>query len=137
MFYFREGFCWTNILNPNAKLLKSKLKQKTVNDVGSMSLTSIVDIVPNFYFVALLNSEFLFNYYRVYINNTVNIQINDIRQLPVIIPTKIEMEKVKVFFDKLIILKKYEYETDKKPEIEIENLESKIDEILYKSYFTI
>lgn len=85
-FYFKEGFCWTNVLNPNARLLKTKLKTKSVNDVGSMSLISVVTAIPNFYFVILLNSELLFGYYREFINVTVNIQINDIRQLPIIIP---------------------------------------------------
>ena len=44
MYYFKEGFCWTNILNPQARLLKAKLKHKSVNDVGSMSLSSIVTV---------------------------------------------------------------------------------------------
>jgi hypothetical protein len=91
-FYFREGFCWTNILNPNARLLKAKMKNKSVNDVGSMSLSSIVDYLPNYYIVTLLNSELLFDYYREYINCTVNIQINDIRQLPIIIPTNKQLD---------------------------------------------
>ncbi|WP_232755725.1 Eco57I restriction-modification methylase domain-containing protein [Capnocytophaga sputigena] len=30
-FYFKEGFCWTNVLNPQARLLKTKLKVKSVN----------------------------------------------------------------------------------------------------------
>ena len=28
-FYFREGFCWTNVLNPNARLIKTRLKGNT------------------------------------------------------------------------------------------------------------
>lgn len=34
----KEGFCWNNLLNPNARLLKVKLKGESVNDVGSMSV---------------------------------------------------------------------------------------------------
>ena len=41
-FYFREGFCWNNVLNPKARLLKAKLKLASVNDVGSMSLMPIM-----------------------------------------------------------------------------------------------
>ncbi len=73
-FYFKEGFCWTNVLNPQARLLKAKMKVKSVNDVGSMSLSSCVDGVPNFYFVSLLNSELLFNYYREYVARKQNNQ---------------------------------------------------------------
>ena len=136
-YYFKEGFCWTNILNPNARLLKAKLKQKTVNDVGSMSLSSIVESAPNFYLVGLLNSELLFNYYREYINNTVNIQINDIRQLPIIIPNKTQLSEIKRLFNKLVKFKKEEFETDKNLETEIKKLERLIDEIVDKSYYSV
>ncbi len=107
-FYFREGFCWTNILNPQARLLKTKLKVKSVNDVGSMSLSSIIDKIPDFYFVILLNSDILFDYYRDFLNITVNIQINDIRQLPIIIPSQEQLEIYKKLFDEIIVIKKQE-----------------------------
>ena len=136
-YYFKEGFCWTNILNPQAKLLKTKLKQKTVNDVGSMSLSSIVDNIPNYYLVALLNSELLFNYYREYINNTVNIQINDIRQLPIVIPNQEELSEIKNLFKKLIALKKEENETEKNLEYEIKTIEQFVDKIIDNSYYSI
>lgn len=106
MYFFREGFCWTNVLNPQARLLKAKLKTKTVNDVGSMSLFSILNSTPNFYLVTLLNSELLFNYYREFINCTVNIQINDIRQLPIIIPTKEQLNICNKEFNNAVLLKK-------------------------------
>ena len=124
LFYFREGFCWTNILNPNARLLKAKLKQKSVNDVGSMSLSSIIDKVPNYYLITLLNSNILFDYYREFINVTVNIQINDIRQLPIIIPNQAVLEKIKLLFDEIVELKKQNY-NDK-----INDIEMKINNIV-------
>jgi hypothetical protein len=106
MYFFREGFCWTNVLNPQARLLKVKLKKVSINDVGSMSLFSIIDSVPNYYLITLLNSELLFDYYREFINCTVNIQINDIRQIPVIIPTKEQLAICNNLFLKAIAIKK-------------------------------
>ncbi len=136
-YYFREGFCWTNILNPQAKLLKAKLKSKTVNDVGSMSLSSIVDIVPNYYLVALLNSELLFNYYREYINCTVNIQINDIRQSPVFIPNQTQLKEIRQLFKKLIELKKDKQGDEENFANEIKKLEGNIDKIIVGLYFSV
>ena len=78
----------------------------SVNDVGSMSLSSLSEFVPNYYLVCLLNSELLFDYYREFINCTVNIQINDIRQIPVIIPSAEELSKVKTDFENAVNLKK-------------------------------
>ncbi len=87
-----EGFCWNNVLNPKARLLKVKLKQASVNDVGSMSLMPIVKTISPYYIIALLNSNLIFDYYREFINCTVNIQINDIRQVPIKIPSDIQLE---------------------------------------------
>lgn len=107
-FFFREGFCWNNVLNPLARLLKARIKAVSVNDVGAMSLYSIYNSCPNLYLVAALNSEFLFIYYREFVNCTVNIQINDIRQLPIIIPNKEQLSFCKELFDNIIELKRKE-----------------------------
>lgn len=76
-----EGFCWNNILNPNARLLKVKVKASSVNDVGSMSLYPAGNLDSTF-FIAALNSNLMFDIYREFINCTVNVQINDLKQLP-------------------------------------------------------
>ncbi len=105
-FNFKEGFCWNNVLNPKARLLKVKMKSASVNDVGSMSLSTLLENIPNYYLVCVLNSDFIFDYYREFINCTVNIQINDIRQIPIIIPTKESLKIISKTFQKAIDLKK-------------------------------
>ena len=105
-FFFKEGFCWNNVLNPKARLLKVKMKSASVNDVGSMSLSTLLENIPNYYLVCVLNSDFIFDYYREFINCTVNIQINDIRQIPIIIPTKESLKIISKTFQKAIDLKK-------------------------------
>lgn len=89
-----EGFCWNNVLNPEARLLKVKLKGASVNDVGSMSLFLLCNLCSTKYIIALLNSNLLFDFYREFINCSVNIQINDIRQVPIIIPSKSQLKDV-------------------------------------------
>ena len=105
-FYFREGFCWNNILNPQARLLKVKLKQASVNDVGSMSLMTVETNISNRYIIGLLNSNLIFDYYRVFINCTVNIQINDLRQIPIMIPTIEDLNRLVSLVDKAVKIKK-------------------------------
>ena len=92
-------------MNPNARLLKAKMKSAFVNDVGSMSLTTLLTNIPNYYFVSILNSDYIFDYYREFINCTVNIQINDIRQVPIVIPVRQELEKLEPLFKKAVELK--------------------------------
>lgn len=126
----KEGFCWNNLLNPNARLLKVKLKGESVNDVGSMSLYT-TNILSNKYIVALLNSNILFDYYREFINCSVNVQINDIKQLPIIIPTKSLASSIELWADKAIKKKQESANENLEPiEVEIEDL----IKILYSHY---
>lgn len=83
-FYFREGFCWIDV---NSTYLKARIKANGVFDVLSMSLFTMTSL-PDWYFVALINSEFISLYVDNFINNTSHFQINDARQLPIIIPQK-------------------------------------------------
>ena len=136
-FNFKEGFCWNNILNPNARLLKAKMKSASVNDVGSMSLTTLIEEIPNYYFVSILNSEVIFNYYREFINCTVNIQINDIRQVPVVIPSDKDLEKLQPLFKKAVELKKtvaINFATEENISNEIQKIESEINKIVEQLY---
>jgi len=136
-YYFKEGFCWTNVLNPQARLLKARLKEKSVNDVGSMSLFSMHKNIPNFYLIVLLNSNFLFDYYREFINCTVNIQINDIRQLPVFIPALNNLEKCHYLYEEVLHKKKNEYLRNNKIKRQNYNLieiEAQLNDFIEKLY---
>lgn len=82
-FYFREGLCWIDV---NSTYLKARLKGIGVFDVLSMSLFTQMQI-PDSYFVAVINSELISLYVDNFINNTSHFQINDARQLPVVLPT--------------------------------------------------
>jgi hypothetical protein len=82
------------------------MKSASVNDVGSMSLCSLLESVPNYYIVSLLNSNLLFDYYREYLNCTVNVQINDIRQIPLVIPTEEALKHIEGLFKKAYLNKK-------------------------------
>ena len=61
-----------------------------------MSLYSLTNRVPAFYFVCLINSNSISFYVDGFINNTQTFQINDARQIPIIIPTEKELEELKL-----------------------------------------
>ncbi|MDI3545398.1 MAG: hypothetical protein PWP68_815 [Rikenellaceae bacterium] len=139
-FFFREGFCWNNVSTPNleeSKYIKCRIKTKSINDVASMSLYTINDkLLPNFYFVYIMNSRFLFNFLKNFINESVNLQINDIRQLPVIIPTDDELKKYKVIFDRAVSIKKDKFagkiaedEAEKQLELIQKELDKEVEEM--------
>ena len=101
-FYFREGFCWIDV---NSTYLKARIKANGVFDVLSMSLFTMTEL-PDWYFVCLINSEFISLYVDNFINNTSHFQINDARQLPIIIPDSKQLEKFKEISESSIAVKK-------------------------------
>ena len=101
-FYFREGFCWIDV---NSTYLKARLKGNGVFDVLSMSLFSM-NQVPDWYYVSLINSEFISLYVDSFVNNTSHFQINDARQLPVIMPDSKKLNKIEQLCKEAISLKK-------------------------------
>lgn len=131
-FYFKEGFCWNNVLNPLARLLKVKMKSASVNDVGSMSLSSVFPKIPNYYIVTLLNSDLLFEYYREYLNCTVNVQINDIRQIPIIVPSFGDLKVIQDLFNKAYKNKKNNLSTNSSELIAVESQMNNYINKLYK-----
>ena len=101
-FNFREGFCWIDV---NSTYLKARLKNSGIFDVLSMSLFTMTKI-PDWYYVSIINSDFISLYVDNFINNTSHFQINDARQLPIIIPTSEQLDAFKSLFDRAVIIKK-------------------------------
>lgn len=131
-FYFRNGFCWTNVLNPNSTYFKCRLKDTTVNDVGSMSLYDESGLGDK-YFVLSLNSYLHFKVLREFFNNTVNIQMNDIRKLPVKIPSEKELKVFNKKFDECLAIKKEYFagEIDRaEMNAQLRPIEAEIDEMV-------
>lgn len=104
-FYFREGFCWTDV---NSTYLKCRTKKNGVFDVLSMSLFTQT-IFPDWYFVSLINSRLVSLYVDNFVNSTSHFQINDARQLPIIIPTEIQLAEFKQIFDEAIAIQKQKF----------------------------
>ena len=61
--------------------------------------------IPDIYFVGLINSEFISLYVDNFINNTSHFQINDARQLPIIIPDSDSLRAVCDVTNKAIAIK--------------------------------
>lgn len=71
-----------------------------------MSLISVKSDLSSKFIIGLLNSNLIFDYYREFVNCTVNIQINDIRQIPIIIPRSEDVKFMEDLVNKAIKIKK-------------------------------
>lgn len=127
MFYFREGFCWSDI---NTTYLKCRIKLKTINDVKSMSLYTLTDRLPVFYIVCLINSSFISWYVNDFVNNTQTFQINDARQLPIIVPNIQQLKEFEKLFNSAIEIKKEQLSnsiSEKESEIQLAEIQEELD----------
>ena len=60
-----------------------------------MSIFGVTDAVPENYIITLINSTFISFYVDNFVNNTQTFQINDARQLPIIIPSLLDIEEAR------------------------------------------
>lgn len=70
-----------------------------------MSLYGLTELVPERYIVSLINSSFISLYVDTFVNNTQTFQINDARQLPIVVPTDDELSAISEIFDKAVEVK--------------------------------
>lgn len=133
-FYFREGFCWIDV---NSTYLKARLKTNGVFDVLSMSLFTMTNL-PDWYFVSLINSKFISLYVDNFINNTSHFQINDARQLPVIVPKENTLMVLKEIVRESIECKKKLFYSQGKErhhwEEKLKTLQNKLDDTILNLY---
>lgn len=125
-FYFKEGLCWSDI---NTTYLKCRKKQKSINDVKSMSLFGMSDKVPEMYIISIINSTYMSQYVDNFVNNTQTFQINDARQLPFIVPTQEELNEFIDVFTQALKIKQ-----SSNDEEELFNLQNRLDRLTERLY---
>ncbi len=124
----KEGLCWSDI---NTTFLKCRKKQCSVNDVKSMSLYGVSAIVPEDYIITLLNSTFFSYYVDTFVNNTQTFQINDARQLPVIVPTLDTIERTHILLRRAVAIKQ---QAGPHEDSLLEKLQKEVDTLVLKIY---
>lgn len=135
-YYFREGFCWSDV---HTIYLKSRIKGKSINDVKSMSLYLSLNEskISTKYIVALINSKFISEFQEDFLNNTSSFQINDARKLPIIIPTKEQLDYVNIIVDRAIEIKKKQFSgeiSQEEAEAILNEVQEKVDKFVYDLY---
>ena len=132
-FYFREGFCWTDV---NSTYLKSRLKENGVYDVLTMSLFTST-AYPDWYFVCMINSKFISEYVDDFVNSTSHFQINDARQLPIIIPTTEQLMVFEDIFNSAVSVQKEKFAgklSEQNAEAKLADIQRELDERVLEMY---
>ncbi|MDO5760151.1 MAG: hypothetical protein Q4Q06_03920 [Bacteroidota bacterium] len=129
---FFEGFCWTDV----SITLKARTKGKGIFDVLSMSLFSKTSLA-DWYYVSLINTVFMSSYVNNFINNTVHFQINDARQLPILIPTQKQLAEFKTIFDQAFKIKKEQFAhriSEEQADKLLKPIQNKLDKMVEELY---
>lgn len=134
-FYFREGFCWSDI---HTILIKSRLKSNGVYDVKSMSLFSLLpNMCPERFLISILNSTFISEYDFNFVNNTQTFQINDARQIPIIIPTQKQLSDFENVFNRAYSIKKRQFEreiSNREAKNQLAKIQKNLDSLVFRLY---
>jgi hypothetical protein len=112
------------------------LKGKGVFDVLSMSLFTMIDL-PDWYYVCLINSHFISIYVDNFINNTSHFQINDARQLPIIVPNKEQLCEFQKLFSEAESVKKQQSTSKISMETieeQLYNIQERLDRMVCQLY---
>lgn len=136
-FYFKEGFCWNNNLNERYYAIKCKVKKAGIHDVASMSLFELTSKIPAYYLVTLINSSLCGYFYRMFLNNTVNVQVNDLRMLPIIVPSKEQLIVCKKLFDGAVETQKAFFEQQiyiDERDLRLQGIQNDVDKLVFDIY---
>lgn len=139
--YFKSGLSW-NIINGtrNTNNLKFKYILPSVNDVGGMKLTSSEEakkLLTDKFLCCVLNSFLSNRLTESFINFTVNFQMNDARQIPIIIPTKEQLKAFEKKYDECFAIQEEYFagEIDKaEARSQLRPIEAEIDEMVNHLY---
>jgi hypothetical protein len=133
-FYFKEGFCWSNVLTTNIKCRK---KQKTVHSTESMSFFSVTECIPEFYMICMINSRFVAYYVDSFVNATSHCTTGDAKLIPILVPTASQLEYFKHLFDKSLKIRENESKdiiSEKEAEHFLEEIQQELDIAVDKLY---
>ena len=130
-FYFREGFCWSDI---SSEFIRSRQNNKAVYDVKSMSLFSCVSAISDKLIICLINSSLIGKYTKNFINNTISFQINDARQLPIVVPTQEQIQAFEAIFDRAYNLQVEKFTKGKDNTQALESLQNELNAAVLALY---
>lgn len=136
-FNFRAGLCWILTLNEQSEYQKARIKESGVFDVNAMSLFSLSDLVSEKYLVCLLNSFLLFRIKKHFINGSSAFQVNDARQIPIIIPTKEQLADFEDLFDRAYAVKIVQFDrkiTNTIADQKLQEIQKELDRKVLKLY---
>jgi hypothetical protein len=111
--YFTGGVTWTAVANHVA--MKARYQEPCVFDADSMRLTPRAIVFPALAFLALLNSDVVSFIKMKFIKHTQKWEIGDLRQIPLVMPTKAQAERLEMLAIQAMEAKRLTFTADAVP----------------------
>lgn len=135
-FYFREGFCWNNVLSDEK--IKCRIKEKSVHSTEAMTFISLEEIkLPNYYLVCMLNSTFYGNYRILFINTSHHLTTGDAKEFPIIVPTISQLKFFDNVFGQAVAVQKEKFAgkiSENDAEKKLKSIQEKLDRYVKGMY---
>ena len=135
-FYFREGFCWNNVLSDEK--IKCRLKDKSIHSTEAMTFISLIpERVHDRYLISLLNSTFFGNYRMDFINVSHHLTTGDAKEFPIIIPTKEQLKEFENIFDEAKSIQEQKFSnkiSEAQAEEKLNEIQKELDEKVLELY---
>jgi len=105
--YLTPGVTWTAVANHVA--MKARYQEPCIFDADSMRLTPMSGTISAKVFLALLNSDVLSFFKMRFIQHTQKWEIGNLRQLPIVMPTRSQHRRLEELADLCIEAKRVEF----------------------------
>ncbi len=102
-FFFQKGITWTRGANHTA--VKARFQNECIFDVNAMRLTPLTGIFTAEVLLSIFNSDIFSFILKKFVAHTWMVQINDVRQMPIIVPTKSQSTELETLSKKAIAAK--------------------------------
>lgn len=94
-------------------------------------------MIPDWFYVVVINTSFMSLYVDNFINNTSHFQINDARQVPIVIPTESQLHKAKELFNNAFDIKRKQLRQELQEEValaSISSIEASVESLVRSIY---
>ena len=94
-------------------------------------------LIPDLFYVVVINTSFMSLYVDNFINNTSHFQINDARQVPIVIPTESQLYKAKELFHNAFDIKRKQLRYELQEEVAlaaISSIETSVESLVRSIY---
>ena len=108
--YLTAGVTWS--LHANHVPVKSRYQEACIFDSSSSRLTPIITSLSARAFVAIANSDIFSFFLKKFVKHNQDVEINDMRMMPVVIPTRQQHERIRELADLCIDAKRAEFSND-------------------------